>query len=64
MDTGARQVVAAETVTAGNNSDLFAVSADGAWLAVAAGSGIIGDPSTPPSITVKHLSPPAGASPP
>jgi hypothetical protein len=53
-------VVAAETVDAGNNSDLFAVSADGAWLAVAAGSGVIGDASSP-AITVKQLAPPAGS---
>lgn len=62
LSTGARQVVAAETVEAGNNADSFSVSADGAWLAVAAGSGIIGEASTPPTITVKHLSPPAGTS--
>jgi hypothetical protein len=62
LSTGARQVVAAETVEVGNNSDLFAVSADGTWLAVAAGSGIIGEASTPQAITVKKLSPPAGAS--
>ena len=60
LGTGARDRIAAETVQALNNSDLFAVSPDGAWLAVAAGSGVIGEaPST--AITVKHLSPPAGA---
>jgi len=59
LGTGAHDPIAAETVQALNNSDLFAVSPDGAWLAVAAGSGVIGEaPST--AITVKHLSPPAG----
>jgi len=60
LGTGARDRIAAETVQALNNSDLFAVSPDGAWLAVAAGSGVIGEASST-AITVKHLSPPAGA---
>jgi hypothetical protein len=50
LSTGARQVVAAETVEAGNDSDSFAVSTDGVCLAVAAGSGMIGEASTPPAI--------------
>jgi hypothetical protein len=60
LRTGAHDVIAAETVQRLNNSDLFAVSPDGAWLAIAAGSGVIGEASST-AITVKHLSPPAGA---
>ena len=58
LATGAHDRIAAETVQALNNSDLFAVSPDGAWLAVAAGSGVIGEASST-AITVKHLSSPA-----
>jgi hypothetical protein len=60
LGTGAHDRIAAETVQALNDDDLFAVSPDGAWLAVAAGSGVIGEASST-AITVKHLSPPAGA---
>ena len=60
LATGGGDTIAAETVQALNNSDLFAVSPNGAWLAVAAGSGVIGEASST-AITVKHLSPPARA---
>ncbi len=60
LATGMHDVIAAESVKAGNDADLFAVSPDGAWLAVAAGSGVIGEASST-AITVKHLAPPATA---
>jgi hypothetical protein len=60
LGTGSGDTIAAETVQALNDSDLFAVSPNDAWLAVAAGSGVIGEASST-AITVKHFSPPVGA---
>ncbi len=56
--TRAHDVIGAEYVPAQNNDDLYIPSPDGAYLAVAVGSGLIGSDG-PTGITLKRLpSPP------